>query len=159
VELAHLDIISKSFGALTSGGVLPLEEAAVLEAFSTFLQPNNESPIAGWRDFAMRSGGADPASAVFKFERVWNDRGQWTDKDGGYVGTCFTSMRQHSSWRHFWPQFRTSSNAWIPLQFGHCCRILVRSGAWMGARRASPITPSSPARTPQVNRVKCRTRL
>ncbi len=47
VELAHLDKVSKSFGALTSGGVLPLEEAAVREAFRTFLQPNNESPIAG----------------------------------------------------------------------------------------------------------------
>ena len=68
VELAHLGKVSKSFGALTSGGVLPLEEAAVREAFSTFLQPNNESPIAGWRDFVTQSGGADPGSAVYKFE-------------------------------------------------------------------------------------------
>ena len=68
VELAHLGKVSKSFGALTSSGVLPLEEAAVREAFSTFLQPNNESPIAGWRDFVTQSGGADPGSAVYKFE-------------------------------------------------------------------------------------------
>jgi hypothetical protein len=57
VELAHLGKVSKSFGALTSGVVLPLEEAAVREAFSTFLRPNNESPIAGWRDFVTQSGG------------------------------------------------------------------------------------------------------
>ena len=68
VELAHLGKVSKSFGALTSGGVLPLEEAAVREAFSSFLQPNNESPLAGWRDFVTQSGGADPGSAVNKFE-------------------------------------------------------------------------------------------
>ena len=46
VELAHLGKVSKAFGALTSGGVLPLEEAAVRDAFCAFLQPNNESPIA-----------------------------------------------------------------------------------------------------------------
>ncbi len=57
VELAHLGKVSKSFGALTSDGVLPLEEAAVREAFSTFLQPNNESPIAGWCDFVIQSRG------------------------------------------------------------------------------------------------------
>ena len=68
VELAHLGKVSKSFGALTSGGVLPLEEAAVREAFSSFLQPNNESPLAGWRDFVTQSGGADPGSAVYNFE-------------------------------------------------------------------------------------------
>ena len=47
VELAHLGKASKAFGALTSGGVLPLEQEAVREAFSTFLQPNNESTIVG----------------------------------------------------------------------------------------------------------------
>jgi len=46
VELAHLGKVSKAFGALASGGVLPLEEAAVRDAFCAFLQPNNESPIA-----------------------------------------------------------------------------------------------------------------
>ena len=68
VELAHLGKVSKAFGALTSGGVLPLEEEAVRDAFSAFLQPNNEPPIAGWRDFVMQSGRADPGSAVYKFE-------------------------------------------------------------------------------------------
>jgi hypothetical protein len=54
VELAHLGKVSKAFGALTSGGVLPLE-AAVRDAFCAFLQPNNESPIASWRDFVVQS--------------------------------------------------------------------------------------------------------
>ncbi len=68
VELAHLGKVSKAFGALTSGGVLPLEEAAVRDSFSAFLQPNNEPPIAGWREFVVQSGGAEPGSTVYKFE-------------------------------------------------------------------------------------------
>ena len=149
VELAHLGKVSKSFGALTSGGVLPLEEAAVREAFSTFLQPNNESPIAGWRDFVTQSGGADPGSAVYKFElgecEVIGANGQIRTVDTleHALHQCDTTAAAG-----FLASVSTSSNAWILLQFGHCFvsgsvrGVGIMPGAWMDARRASPIMRS-----------------
>jgi len=68
MELAHLVKVSKALGAVTSGGVVPLGEAAVRDSFSAFLRPNNEPPIAGWREFVVESGGAETGSAVYKFE-------------------------------------------------------------------------------------------
>ena len=47
---------------------MPLGEAAVRDSFSAFLRPNNEPPIAGWREFVVESGGAETGSAVYKFE-------------------------------------------------------------------------------------------
>jgi len=70
VELAHLGNVSKALSALTSGGVLPLEEAAVREAFTALLQPERAEPPPEWREF-VRNGGGDlppPNSDTYKFE-------------------------------------------------------------------------------------------
>ena len=68
VELAHLGKVSKALGALTSGGILPLEEQAVRDAFTTLLQPYNLEPPEEWRAFVVGAGGAAPSSDVYKFE-------------------------------------------------------------------------------------------
>jgi hypothetical protein len=68
VELAHLGKVSKSLGALTTGGTLPLEEEAVRDAFTAILQPNSPGPIEDWRTFVARAGVEGPDSAVYKFE-------------------------------------------------------------------------------------------
>ena len=68
VELAHLGKISKALGALTSGGVLPLEEEAVRDAFTALLRPYGLPPPLGWREFVTQAGGEAPESNVFKFE-------------------------------------------------------------------------------------------
>jgi hypothetical protein len=64
VELAHLGKVSKSLGALTYWGILPLEEAAVRGAFTTLLQPHSKDPPGDGRTFVVGAGGAGPASAV-----------------------------------------------------------------------------------------------
>ena len=70
VELAHLGKVSKALGALTSGGILPLEEQAVYRArrvhhpaAAVQLEPPEE-----WRAFVVGAGGAAPSSDVYKFE-------------------------------------------------------------------------------------------
>ena len=67
VELAHHGKLSKSLGALTSGGILPLEEETVRDAFTAILQPNNPGPVEGWRAFVTRVGDEGPESDVYKF--------------------------------------------------------------------------------------------
>ncbi len=67
-ELAHLGKVSKALGALTSGGVLPLEEEAVRAAFTALLRPYGLPPPLGWRELATQARGAAPESIVYKFE-------------------------------------------------------------------------------------------
>ena len=68
VELAHMGSVSKSFGALTAGGVLPLAEEAVREKFTKLLQPNDEALPADWRSFVRGTDNAPPVtSSVYKF--------------------------------------------------------------------------------------------
>ena len=68
VELAYLGKVSKAFGPLSSGGILPLEEASVRDAFSACLQLNHDLSIGGWREFVVQAGGTEPGSARYKFE-------------------------------------------------------------------------------------------
>ena len=68
VEMAHLGKVSKALGSLASGGVLPLEEAPVREAFAALLQPHGRGPPPAWRDFVRTVGGAaGPESDDYKF--------------------------------------------------------------------------------------------
>ena len=46
VELAHLGKVSKALGALTSGGVLPLEEEAVRDRASPTIRPSTAAGLA-----------------------------------------------------------------------------------------------------------------
>ena len=51
MELAHQGKVSKALGALTAGGMLPLEEESVRDAFTALLQPDNAPPPVSWRTF------------------------------------------------------------------------------------------------------------
>ena len=44
-ELARLGNVSKALGALTSGGVLPLDQEAVRTAFTALLQPGSSPEL------------------------------------------------------------------------------------------------------------------
>jgi len=69
VELAHRGSVSKALGALTAGGMLPLEEEEVREAFSRLMQPNGEPAPAEWKDFVRAQGSQaqPPDSDQYKF--------------------------------------------------------------------------------------------
>ena len=70
-ELARLGNVSKALGALTSGGVLPLDQEAVRTAFTALLQPGSSPELPErWRTFVEQGGGAvpPPQDPVYRFE-------------------------------------------------------------------------------------------
>ena len=70
-ELARLGNVSKALGALTSGGVLPLDQEAVRTALTALLQPGSSPELPErWKTFVEQGGGTvpPPQDPVYRFE-------------------------------------------------------------------------------------------